>query len=113
MVSIHQPLSYNINDLWILEQSYTLSGVTYPKGEFVTATATSNVFDANHWTKKVKYTDDTLAQEAADVTEAAKERFESWAADGVISPVEKQGKKDEIARIDGEYQRILHEIRPR
>lgn len=59
-----KPTSYRKNDLWILEAAYTLSGTAYTKGELVTATADSNTFNAAHWTKKVKYTDDTVANQA-------------------------------------------------
>ena len=40
-----------------------------------------------------------------DATEA-KNRLDEWAADGVISPVEKQGIKDEMARIDADKEQI-------
>ena len=43
------------------------------------------------------------AQEAAD---AAADRLTAWASDGVISPTEKQGIKDEIARIDSDKANI-------
>lgn len=63
-IYVSKPSSYMVNDLWILEAAYTLGGVEYSKGELVTATATSDTFNAAHWTKKVKYTDDTKADEA-------------------------------------------------
>lgn len=44
-----------------------------------------------------------LAQSSAN---AAKERLDAWAEDGVISPNEKQGLKDELARIEGDYNDI-------
>lgn len=43
------------------------------------------------------------AQADAD---AAKARMDAWASDGVISPTEKQGIKDEIARIDSDHSNI-------
>lgn len=53
------------------------------------------------------------AQKAADNAKAdakdAKDRLDSWAADGVISPTEKQGIKDEIARIDADKAHITAE----
>ena len=45
------------------------------------------------------------AQDAANAVgeaQAAKDRLDEWAADGVISPLEKQSLKDEIARIDAD-----------
>ena len=49
------------------------------------------------------------AQDAADAQQDAtdaKNRLDDWAADSVISPTEKQGLKDEIARIDGDKSEI-------
>ena len=49
------------------------------------------------------------AQAAADAAQEALEaqnRLDSWAADGVISPTEKQALKDEIARIDADHEEI-------
>lgn len=50
------------------------------------------------------------AQQAADDAKeeaaAAKNRLDEWADDGVISPTEKQGIKDEIARIDSDFDHI-------
>ena len=59
-VFVSQPTAYEERDLWILEQSYTLGNpaVTYLAGEVVTATATSNTFNSEHWTKKTRYTGD-------------------------------------------------------
>jgi hypothetical protein len=55
-----KPSSYEIDDLWFLEDSYKLhNGVTYSKGEMVVAINTSKTFNAEHWEKKTKYTDDT------------------------------------------------------
>ena len=46
------------------------------------------------------------AAAAGDEAELAKNRLEGWAADGVISPLEKQGIKDELARVDSDYDQI-------
>ena len=115
---------YNRYDLWFLEQDYTLSGVFYEAGTLVVAKQDmGESWSANDWIKKDRYTDDTLAQQAKDIAEAAqqaadaaqqdadaaKSRLDAWAADGVISPTEKQGLKDEIARIDGDYNHIVTE----
>ena len=43
------------------------------------------------------------SKEAAD---AAKTRLDSWAADNVISPMEKQGLRDETARIDADKSQV-------
>ena len=47
-----------------------------------------------------------LAKSAQAVADAAKDRLDSWAQDGVISPTEKQGIKDEIARIKADKDNI-------
>jgi hypothetical protein len=67
-----QPSSYSVNDLWILEKTYILSGVSYTKGELVVAKQTSSSFNASHWEKKVKYTDDTIANAAKELAQEAK-----------------------------------------
>ena len=48
----------------------------------------------------------TDAANAAQDAQDAKDRLDDWADDGVISPTEKQGLKDEIARIKGDYDEI-------
>ena len=49
---------------------------------------------------------DAKADSAKEAADAAKDRLDDWAADSVISPTEKQGLKDEIARIDGDKSEI-------
>ena len=46
------------------------------------------------------------AANAISEAQAAKDRLDDWAEDGVISPTEKQGLKDEMARIKGDYDEI-------
>lgn len=52
---------YHKNDLWILESDDVLGGHT--KGTVMVATSDSTSFNASDWTEKVKYTDDTKANE--------------------------------------------------
>lgn len=52
------PSNYRKNDLWILPAAATINGVSYIKGELLTATTTSATYNAAHWTKKVGYTND-------------------------------------------------------
>lgn len=54
------------------------------------------------------YSDTALeaAKNAQTAADDAKTRLNNWAADGVISPTEKQGIKDEIARIDADKDNI-------
>lgn len=49
---------------------------------------------------------DAKADSAKEAADAAKDRLDDWAADSVISPTEKQGLKDETARIDGDKSEI-------
>lgn len=54
------------------------------------------------------YSDEALkaAEDAQNVADEAKNRLNDWASDSVISPTEKQGIKDEIARIDADKDNI-------
>ena len=52
------PSNYRKNDLWILPAAATINGISYIKGELLTATTTSATYNAAHWTKKVGYTND-------------------------------------------------------
>lgn len=63
-IYVSKPSSYEECDLWILEAAYTLGGVAYTKGELVTAIRSNTTFNADDWTKKVIYTDDTEAKKA-------------------------------------------------
>lgn len=119
-VGNEDPTNYGIGDLWILPNDKTLNGTTYKKGTILTANKESETFDASHWSEDVKYTDDTIAyqakNDAADAKKAADsaqkvaddaaERLEDWADDGVISPIEKQGIKDEKTRISADKEQI-------
>ncbi len=58
-IYVVKPSSYKENDMWILEAAYTLSGVNLPAGTIVVATQDSSTWDAGHWVKKDRYTDDS------------------------------------------------------
>lgn len=112
--------AYDEGDLWV-NATY---GDTYSNDllRANTSKATGEAFSINHWELASKYTDDTTAneakedaaaaQEAADnaLQEAqdAKDRLNSWAEDGVISPTEKLALKDEIVRIDADKVEITN-----
>ena len=58
---------------------------------------------------KAKADADAAAQSAnasKEAADAAKTRLDSWAADNVISPAEKQGLRDETARIDADKSQV-------
>ena len=112
--------AYDEGDLWV-NATY---GDTYSNDllRANTSKATGEAFSINHWEPASKYTDDTVAneakqdaaaaQQAADnaleEAQAAKDRLESWASDGVISPTEKLALKDEIVRIDADKVEIAN-----
>lgn len=59
--------------------------------------------------KTAKADAEAAAQSAKDskaAADAAKTRLDSWAADNVISPMEKQGLRDETARIDADKSQV-------
>ena len=118
---VKKPTSYQVGDLWILQTD--TDHTEGKKGDILTANVSSETYNANHWSKDVKYTDDTVANQAVSdaanaksaadnarsVADAATTRLNNWAEDGVISPAEKQGIKDEIARIDADKSHITSE----
>ena len=46
------------------------------------------------------------AEDAQDAADAAQKEIDGWVADGVISPLEKQGLKNEVARIKADYEDV-------
>lgn len=120
-IFVRQPLdteTYEVGDLWV---NATFS-TTYSNDVLrcKTAKAAGTSFSINHWEKASKYTDDQAAleaQAAADkaaqdaanaqaTADAAKDRLNTWADDGFISPTEKPALVDEQKRIEAEYLQI-------
>ncbi len=54
-----QPTAYKMGDMWLLNTLRTVNGVSYKRGEVLTASQDSDVFVENHWGKLIRYTDDT------------------------------------------------------
>ncbi len=54
-----QPTSYKLGDMWVLNADMTVNGVAYKQGDVLTALQDSTVYNQAHWTKKIRYTDDT------------------------------------------------------
>lgn len=117
-IFVRQPLdteTYEVGDLWV----NATFGSTYSNDVLrcKTAKTAGTSFSINHWEKASKYTDDQAAleaQAAADkaaqdaanaqaTADAAKDRLNTWADDGFISPTEKLALSDEIKRIEAEY----------
>ena len=123
-IYVSKPASYEERDLWILEASYTLGGVAYSKGELVVATKTNASFSAADWTKKVKYTDDTVANAAKKAAEEAKKAadtaqtnvtnlgktvtsnkkaFDSYVTDGYLEPSEIAAMAQDSKRLEDAF----------
>ena len=123
-IYVSKPASYEERDLWILEAAYTLGGVAYSKGELVVATKTNASFSAADWTKKVKYTDDTVANAAKAAAEKAqkaaetaqtnvtnlgktvtsnKKAFDSYVTDGYLEPSEIAAMAQDSKRLEDAF----------
>ena len=123
-IYVSKPASYEERDLWILEAAYTLGGVAYSKGELVVATKTNASFSAADWTKKVKYTDDTVAnaaQKAAEKAQKAAEKaqgditklgttvtdnkkaFDNYVTDGYLEPSEIAAMAQDSKRLEDAF----------
>ena len=124
-IHVVKPSSYHAKDLWILENDTVMTG--HKAGTMLVASTASDVFNAAHWSKKDRYTDDTRADaaaaaaaaaaelaasaqeaarkaqasadEAQDKADAAAKTLSDWSADNIISPVEKAGVRDELSFI--------------
>lgn len=123
-IYVSKPASYEERDLWILEAAYTLGGVAYSKGELVVATKSNASFSAADWTKKVKYTDDTVANAAKKAAEEAKKAadtaqtnvtnlgktvtsnkkaFENYVTDGYLEPSEIAAMAQDSKRLEDAF----------
>lgn len=60
-----QPTKYSLGDMWVLNADRTVKGTSYKQGEILTATQSSATFNEAHWIKRVRYTDDTKADQVA------------------------------------------------
>lgn len=65
-----KPSNYSKGDLWIVGSDFVPSG--YAIGSLLCASASSTTYVASHWSEKVRYTDDTTANEAKTLAESAK-----------------------------------------
>ena len=53
------PADYKKNDLWILPADATINNISYKQGDVLTTSSDSATYNPSHWSKKVRYTDDT------------------------------------------------------
>ena len=123
-IYVSKPASYEERDLWFLEAAYTLGGVAYSKGELVVATKSNASFSAADWTKKVKYTDDTVANAAKKAAEEAKKAadtaqtnvtnlgktvtsnkkaFDNYVTDGYLEPSEIAAMAQDSKRLEDAF----------
>lgn len=111
--------AYDVGDLWV---NATYGSYKNDLLRCKTSKQANAQFSIDHWELATRYTDDTKANQAiADAANAkaaadnaqtdaneAKERLDSWASDGSISPTEKQSLKEEISRIDADKTQIAN-----
>ena len=62
------PSDYKKGDMWILPSSATINGVAYKIGDVLNASQDSTTYNAAHWSKKVRYTDDTALNDFVNNT---------------------------------------------
>ncbi len=73
-----KPSNYSKGDLWIVGSDFVPSG--YAVGSLLCASASSTTYVASHWSEKVRYTDDTTANEAMTLAGTAKETADDASA---------------------------------
>lgn len=83
-----KPSSYNIGDLLIPSENFTVSNITFEKNKVYKAKSTASIFSINDW-MEINYTDDTKANEALDV--ANKAQITADSAKGVAENAETIG----------------------
>lgn len=134
------PDNYNIGDLWILNENAfkfgkftenqdsegntyytTFDGEEISIGDILNAKEASVTYNVNHWSKQVKYTDDTAADiakqkadEAAKAAENAKKNADIAKAqldaiddDSVISKTEFTTLETQLEQIEAEHKKIV------
>lgn len=58
-IFVSQPSNYHAKDLWILAADTTVNGVACKQGEVLVASADSATYNQAHWSRKLRYTDDS------------------------------------------------------
>lgn len=122
-IFVEKPSAYHKNDMWVLEKDYTTdaNNKEFVQGRVVFAVANmEDWFKWSDWDLKLTYTDDTTANNALEKAEAAQKaaddaiadaaaaqaRMDGWVADGVITQMEKQAIKNELAFIGQDFTSI-------
>lgn len=90
-----QPTAYQLGDTWVLSADATLNGIAYKSGDILTASQNSTSFNQAHWSKKVRYTDDTAAN-------AVNAKIADILNDDIADPSDKQYLKQRWDEINGD-----------
>ena len=129
------PNNYNIGDLWILNENafkygkftktnnqyVTSDGEPISVGDILNANQASSEYVVTHWSKQVKYTDDTLAKEAKDAADAAKKtaddaqkdaqegnsKLNAYITDKRVDATEMEFLKSELKEFEEDYKRYI------
>ena len=86
-----KPTSYQKDDIWILENDTVIT--SYKTGELLTALNTRATYLETDWIKKVRYTDDTVANQALTDATNANDAITEMASDAKLTAIEKQAVK--------------------
>ena len=115
------PEKYQIGDMWILQDSYSITyddgEKTFIKGTILNANKDSESFVATDWTENVRYTDDTAAQTAIENAEladqkasdaqktasVAKNQLDEIDNDNIIAITEFATLETQMEQIEAEY----------
>ena len=91
-----KPTTYQKGDLWILQSD--TDHTAGKKGDVLTANADSTTYTASHWSKEVKYTDDTAATAAKAAADAAQKAADAAQADATqaLSDLEEVNKDGRV-----------------
>lgn len=101
-IFVTTPTSYNVNDMWIIGSDTPLSDMPYGTtvGDLMVSISSSKTYNKSHWIKKVKYTDDTEANNAKAVAEQASAAVELINNDLNFSTVEKRSIRSKMKDIN-------------
>ena len=83
-IFVSKPTAYNERDLWIVEDDDVMKDQGFKAGTLLVSSTASDAFNAEHWSKRDHYTDDTRADEAyklaSEASQAAATAQQSAAA---------------------------------
>ena len=113
------PRNYQIGDMWIINSTALEYGnlpESITSGDLLTANVASVEYDASHWGKHIKYTDDTVAEQAFSEAQIAVSKATEAHEDALIalqglSEVRSDGKvyHDEMKQLEIQKLNIIEE----